>query len=54
MWDLPERSNIEMPSQSCEQQRADMQLQSELPRKNERSKLVRRDKLDLDAFFGRP
>jgi hypothetical protein len=28
---LAERSNIEMPSQSREQQRADMQLQSEIP-----------------------
>ena len=32
---LPERRNVEMPSQSREQQRADMQLQREIPRKNE-------------------
>ena len=54
MSGLPERRNVEMPSQSREQQRADMQLQREIPRKNERSKLMRRDELDLDAFFRAP
>src|SRR4249919_55055 len=51
---LPERCNVEMPSQSRKQQRADMQLQSEIPRKNEGSEFMRRDELDLDAFFSAP
>ena len=54
MLGLPERRNIEMPSQTREQQRANMQLQCEIPRKYERSKLVRRDELDLNAFFRAP
>src|SRR5262245_5305641 len=51
MSGLPERSNIEMPSQGCEQQRAEMQLRNELSRANEGSELVRRNQLDFDSFF---